>query len=374
MSPSSVLTLNWETNTYNKQQVDACINRVNWDALLIYASTLNSNKPCTLLEPTTNGGGHLIRLISLHDSDQDSATKHDDKHKEEIWIARIQLTPSTPESSARLRSEINTMNLIRSRSTIATPKIFGYSLSDEDSFNVGAALTLMDFLPGSSAVDAHGGWEAHHGRVPIERRKKFYTDVARIQVQLSSIRLPAIGSVIKNDDGEYGVGPIPSLGGPFNTANELLIASAGYAHDKSLHLRLRELACQGKISNLRYNAGPFPLHHPDPYHSNIIIDDEWAILGIIDWEGAWNMPRTFDDPGKYCVDGVLKDEEGRERVEERGEYVGFVRRMEEELGVDGRLYDILSDVRIQGLAYAVKVSLDSGKMGFYTKVLDGFEK
>ncbi|KAL4947938.1 hypothetical protein BDW69DRAFT_177453 [Aspergillus filifer] len=109
--------------------------------------------------------------------------------------------------------------------------------------------------------------------------------------------------------------------------------------------RLQEFAIRGKIST-KYNAGPFPLYHPDLYVSNIIIDYEWDILGVIDWEGActvsWevveqplfvsNMPRAFDDPENYDYEGRPKDADKRKRVEERKEYVGFVREIEEELG------------------------------------------
>jgi hypothetical protein len=35
---------------------------------------------------------------------------------------------------------------------------------------------------------------------------------------MSSIRFDKIGSVIKNPDGKYTVGPIPNIGGPFDTA------------------------------------------------------------------------------------------------------------------------------------------------------------
>ena len=38
--------------------------------------------------------------------------------------------------------------------------------------------------------------------------------------------------------------------------------------------------------------GLFPLCHGDFGHDNIIVDDEYCILGVIDWE------TSFADPGK----------------------------------------------------------------------------
>ncbi|KAL4945884.1 hypothetical protein BDV06DRAFT_229742 [Aspergillus oleicola] len=391
MPPPPILNLNWETDSpYNKHQRDACINRVNWDALLVYASSRNSSKPCIMLDQSTSGGVHLIRL--LYFPDRVPASGAEPKKKEEIWIARIQLHPSTPESQSRLQSEINTMNLIRTRSTFPIPKIYGYSLNDNDndSHGTNASFALLSFLPGSSAMDADGGW----------------TDVAGIQ----------IGTVLnfKNDDGNesFDIGPLPGIGGPFSTAHEFFEAWAVYAESRfpqseseirecmrgspfeeeimksisAFPKRLRELAAQGRISIPEYNTGPFPLYHPDLYHSNIIIDDAYKILGVLDWEGAcsvpWeivqpplfihNLPRAMDDPENYDVDGWPKDEDTRVRVEERGEYVGFVREMEQETGTDGRLSNVLGNGNLQGLAYAVQVFLDPGKMGFYTRVLDLF--
>ncbi|PLB47847.1 hypothetical protein P170DRAFT_437575 [Aspergillus steynii IBT 23096] len=64
-------TLHWKDEDFYhhhpsyKQQRDACINRVNWDALCRYASSKNSGLPCVLLDKSTIGGIHLIRLLSF---------------------------------------------------------------------------------------------------------------------------------------------------------------------------------------------------------------------------------------------------------------------------------------------------------------------
>lgn len=172
-------TLNWKDETYYNQHPhqaklrDACLSRVNWDALCRYASSKNSGRQCTLLEQNTLGGGHLIRLLRFPSPETSESNQT-------LWIARIQLEQSTPETESLLCAEINTMELVRIKAGIPVPRIYGYELSDGNS--VRAAFTLMDFIPGSSAMDADGGFKIHAGRVPDERKKVFFEEVARVQV------------------------------------------------------------------------------------------------------------------------------------------------------------------------------------------------
>ena len=112
---------------------------------------------------STIGGVHLIRLLNFGDT---------------RWIARVQLEPSTPTTASLLRAEINAMELVGARTDIPVPKIFGYELHDANS--VHAAFILMEFLPGSSAIDADGGYEVHQGSILPERRIPFYKQIASI--------------------------------------------------------------------------------------------------------------------------------------------------------------------------------------------------
>jgi hypothetical protein len=181
--------LNWHNeNFYNdhptrKKVRDSCLERVNWPALCAYASSLKDNRPCTLLDKSTSGGVHLIRLLEFREKETNTQ-----------WIARIQLEPSTPEIATALEAEIAAMELIRSRNEagprggkpeiLVVPQIYGYKLDDANP--VDAAFILMQFLPGSSAMDAAGGYDVHRGRVPVEWRSALYREMARIQVWYAS--------------------------------------------------------------------------------------------------------------------------------------------------------------------------------------------
>ncbi|KAF9772981.1 hypothetical protein IL306_009275, partial [Fusarium sp. DS 682] len=128
-------------------------------------------------------------------------------------------------------------------------------------------------------------------------------------VQLAAVRLPQIGTVVSlNADGTCQQGPIPGLGGPFNTATEFFQAWAAKAKFGMTEEKLREASgpyaaeivpsvssfpesisrLAGRLSVL--DRGPFPLCHGDFGHNNIIVDDAYQILGIIDWETAFAGP------------------------------------------------------------------------------------
>lgn len=116
------------------------------------------------------GGVHLIRILGFGN------TK---------WIARVQLEPSTQSSASLLRAEIDATELVRARTKIPVPRIFGYELDDKN--EVHAAFTLMEFLHGPSAMDAEGGYEVHRGQIPPARKESFYEEVAGMQVRIFNI-------------------------------------------------------------------------------------------------------------------------------------------------------------------------------------------
>lgn len=219
------------------------------------------------------------------------------------------------------------------------------------------------------------------------------------------MRFPKIGSIIRRDDGSYDVGPIPGIGGPFETASEYLEAWANHvkfpfsehtirkrvppeladelvSSIQDFPVQLRALAKQGKFSE----EGPFPLYHTDLMHSNIIIDKDYKILAMIDWENAhtvpWEIiefplflstvPPPMDAPWKYDENGEPKDEKTRRRRLERQQYIDNVKEAEEVHSFDSRLSRTLADRHLQNFATTVKLYLVPGKLGFYHKTLEPF--
>jgi hypothetical protein len=125
-------------------------------------------------------------------------------------------------------------------------------------------------------------------------------------VQLSTVQLPRIGTILGiNDDGTYDQGPIPGIGGPFDTATEffkawslkaqfgrkeeeLRAASGNYA-DEIVNSVSSSANSIGKLAEQLplQDHGPFPLYNHDIGHNNMLFNDDWCVIGAIDWEQTW---------------------------------------------------------------------------------------
>ncbi|CAG8076104.1 unnamed protein product [Penicillium salamii] len=170
------------------------------------------------------------------------------------------------------------MQFIQEYSSIPVPRVFAYEFDENNSAR--AAFILMELLPGSVAIDALGGYEVHRGVIPKEHRAKFYDSVAKCHVQLTSLRLPKIGTIIRNREGGYECGPLPGIGGPFDTATEFFEAwadSVKFKWDKEAitHMMQRSLIPAERMVSIienfpsqmkamasrlpLCNEGPFPL-------------------------------------------------------------------------------------------------------------------
>ena len=155
---------------------ESCTKAINWDALLQYASNLKNGMNCQVLPQSTMGGCHLIHLIRFDDGTQ--------------WIARFQLDPPTTVSARQLQSEADTMALIRNRTKIPLPRIFGFDTHQKTSF--GVPFILMEYLPGIVAMDADGGYHVHYGEIAARHKPNFYKNVASIQVSVHQAKITFI--------------------------------------------------------------------------------------------------------------------------------------------------------------------------------------
>lgn len=227
------------------------------------------------------------------------------------------------------------------------------------------------------------------------------------QVELSRVQLPKIGTILRqNEDGSFDQGPIPGIGGPFETATEFFQAWAAKVEFGISEAKLREaagsfadelsLSASSFLSLVKASAGnisacdkgPFPLCHGDFGHNNMVFDDEYELLGVIDWEsayvGPWELfgefplslstiPPDMDAPWNYYENGLPKDAETVKRYADRRDYVTAVIEKEEEMNLhEGyRLSAALQDPCRQDLATAMRL-YRRGKPGWYSKVIEKF--
>jgi hypothetical protein len=191
------------------------------------------------------------------------------------------------------------------------------------------------------------------------------------------LRLPKIGTVLaKNEDGTYQQGPIRGIGGPFDTVAEFFQAWAADAEFGQTEERLRAAsgpyadeivsavaAFPASIGSLAsrlsaYDHGPFLLCHGDFGHNNIIFDDAWRVLGVIDWELAfaapWEVfadfpltlsvvPAAMDAPWLYDERGDPVSSELAQKLADQRRYIAAVKQHEEEMKVGNCLSSVIED-------------------------------
>ncbi|KAG8406703.1 hypothetical protein J3458_021039 [Metarhizium acridum] len=379
---SQIDFLNWNITEHDGgNRVAEAIRRTNWDKLCQRASRLNGGLSCNLLDQSTNGLYNLVRLLQFSD--------------QSLWIARISLRKSTA-GSAILRSEADVMQFIKDKSSLPVPRVFAYEVDENN--DIGVPYILMEFIPGNTAMDAAGGYEKHRGQIPLAYRLNFYRSVAKCHLQMTALRFSKIGTIFRTQNGEYDIGPFPDIGGPFNTATQFFKAWAENAkfpreQDEILRLMGRGPAQQvlqainefpSQIKEMasqlsQHNNGPFPLYHGDFLHSNMIVNESFEVMALIDWEGACTLPQEligfpgfldtmpvqFGSSESYDADGMPIDKEERQRRTYQQAYVQMVREIECN---DDILSTCLSNKKGLALAYSI-MAYRNGKLGFYNKVL-----
>ncbi len=319
----------------------------------------------------------------------------------ERWIARLRMPPIDDEANILLQREVDCMMLVRERSSVPVPEIYSHQATAD---LLGAPFMLLECLQGNAAIDLT--IDLNDRSIPSEHKASFYTTLAKYHAEISSITFPKIGSIVRLPDGTYDVGPLPTLGGPFETATEYLQAWAKHAefyggteclidycggyHEEILRDVLAFPQQVSKLAGgkLLHNRGPFPLIHVDFLHSNIVVDDEWNIIGVIDWESAqtapWQTvefpqtfslcPRLMDAPWNYDDDGIATDEETRTQIKDREEYLDLVRRYERRVVKQPLLPGVLGSQATQDLATAMRFYTSVGKAGWYSKIFDAHKE
>lgn len=224
---------------------------------------------------------------------------------------------------------------------------------------------------------------------------------------MTSIRFPKIGVISQRENGSYDIDPIPGLGGPFSTAQDYFLAWADNVEfpmgEALIRVQLSQLPVdmaeeiilsiqkfpflfKEAVRRMPLSQGPFPLHHPDFNHSNVIVDDTYGILSVIDWEGAstvpweivefpmflYTVPPPIDLPSKYDSTGNPVSPEIQKRWKERQGYVEMVQKAEERKGIDCILSATLACRDIQNLATSIRLYSEVGKVGYYCRLLDTF--
>jgi hypothetical protein len=240
------------------------------------------------------------------------------------WLLKVPIS-GTPDhwdtlSADELESEARTMQLIRQRTSIPLPEVFGFCSSLDNS--LGCPHIWLSFISGDPlpdfwfAQDLDISDEEHH-----RRRTRVLRDIAAAMVQLGQFTFDTGGRLLFDSAGSpSGIGrrremdhdesfrrrmqddpdhmPVYYASGPFKTATEFYTAALSRAPPaESDYLlggrRLLDFFVDCATDFFAADARSFVLTHPDLGFQNFLVSPEGRLVGIIDWEGVAAQPTSL---------------------------------------------------------------------------------
>lgn len=223
------------------------------------------------------------------------------------WLVRIPRTTSFSDMPLELveylvKSEYATLKWLE-RLSVPTPKAYAYGLASDPNNLVGVSFLLEHALPGRPFY-AHEATE--------EQKSRVYEQYARFLLEIRRHPATQACSLVPTSDGVTKEGPIasnrflnPAMHGPFQTAQEYLssmadihlqLISDGQIYPKFpkeayvFYRLLKQQAAPTLASISSSSVDGFFLKHVDDKGDHILVDDDYNITGIIDWQFARFAP------------------------------------------------------------------------------------
>lgn len=219
------------------------------------------------------------------------------------WICRIRrrniTTTPLAHQNRLILSEAATYKFLSSRTQIPVPKVHDYSI-DSPSNPVGVGYILMDKLEGKPLSNCD---------FKKAGKERILSQLADVFADLKQHPFNEIGCLLDPDD--LSVGPVLDestidadengnllLLGPFKSALEyrtssikhqidLILRGESYTNNAIDAYLVHRFILDSVIESITQNEqGPFFLKHMDDKGDHILVDDEFRIVGIIDWEWA----------------------------------------------------------------------------------------
>ena len=246
------------------------------------------------------------------------------------WIVRIPRTGFSDVPSELVEylvaNEYATLKFLEP-TKVPAPKAFAYGLASDPSNRVGVSYIMMQALPGSPFY----AYEASP-----DQKKGVIEQLADILIEISKNPLPLAGSLVMKND-QIDVSAVASnrfvaldTYGPFSSTLDYII---------SIIDQYMDLIADGQLHHthpleaflfyhfLRQNTdalvasdipGQFFLKHVDDKGDHLLVDAEFNITGIIDWQFARAVPAaeafgpsyvTADLPSLYSSNTSVTDDD-----------------------------------------------------------------
>ncbi|CAG8384327.1 unnamed protein product [Penicillium salamii] len=292
-----------------KKEITTLIEKINISALTQRASSLRNGIACSMvqdlhydraLRSSVMGGRNYHIEISFEDGIS--------------WLARIRrFNATSPPPTLRdyiLGSEVSTLQFL-SKTKVPVPAVFDFNF--DASNPVGVGYILMEKLPGKSLQ-----WSLD----TQEQKQKITSQLADIYIELKRYPFPMMGSFDPQNSSHIGPIARESLAdfqdlkmrmvGPFTSPEEYFEAHIRLILDSILrqeyyvnrpvgafliHRFLLE-SLPKVFSKKTLDDGMFYLKHADEKGDQILVDNDFNITCIIDWEWAQTDSKSaaFNSP------------------------------------------------------------------------------
>ncbi|TGO17247.1 hypothetical protein BTUL_0019g00370 [Botrytis tulipae] len=267
----------------------------------------------------------------------------------------------------QMSCELNAISLVRQQLSIPTPEVHTFGMSNDSIAR--APFILMDCSEGNVGMDLglkipREYMQTFFARDGKNTRGPFDTATAFYTAWVSSVEFRKSEDKLRAASGPYAAEIIPRV--------------------VSFPAAVSKIASKPSVRD----NGPFPLCHGDFGHNNIIVDDKYRIVGLIDWEmafaGPWEIfgdfPLTLsvttpaiDAPFNCGRNGLPKVPELIQKFTDQAEYIVVEKQVESQSNHDHKysLSESLSNTKRQHIATALRL-YSYGKVGVYAKLIDKF--
>lgn len=294
-----------------KRELLELIQRIDVSALVARASHLRQGIPCSTPKLDYEGAQRVMGGMNYH-----VELTFDDGVK---WIVRIRrFNITSPPAVLRdhiFQSEVATLKFLE-KTRVPAPKVFDFALEGQASNRVGVGYILMEKLPGQSLR-----W----GDATPEQRAKVMDQLSDTFIELRNYPFDRLGSLDRPDDSGH-VGPFARETltdftesgmrtiGPLASWEEYHVSWLRLILDLILRQEMYPAQAVDAYLIHRYLLDLVPsvlppsptqdarqeyfLKHADDKGDHILVDDEFNITGIIDWEWAHTAPpaHAFNSP------------------------------------------------------------------------------
>ncbi|KAK1509298.1 hypothetical protein CABS01_16852 [Colletotrichum abscissum] len=238
-----------------------------------------------------------------------------------VWIARFRITKATsPPQEVRdfiIRSEAATMSYLCQNTRLPVPRIYDWSDESNPENNIGVSYILMEKLDGRPL-----DWRA---ATPTQR-EKIMQQVADIYIEIERHPFGSMGSLVTSSRNPHHL-EVQGLAqhttyqsetghalGPFSSPVDgsaaiietylTMIASGELIASRPIDAYLTHRFRLDVIDRLWTGSTAekrFFLKHPDDKGDHILVNDDFDIVGIIDWE--WT--RTVSSMEAFCSPSMM---------------------------------------------------------------------